>query len=217
MNKADIFQPENLLRCACDKVIIVGSGPNGCAAYDRILETARRVIAVNEVITAFMNYGTYWMCADWWVSKTDWFPDADQLFADKGTRVFCHTLSQQSKHFNLPRDLSFALVGTNDPTRKFNLAANDDHRLRPDETVVGCALNLAWLWGATEIALVGVDMSGDTYFNNRQRVVSDRDRRSGGERWGFTDNLNRMIWWMMSQGVKIESWTETKLAIGKQG
>ena len=218
MDKTDIFQPGANVGMT-DAVCILGSGPTLTPMLNEWVGPT--IIGCNRTGI----YGDIWVVADRRAVETEWFHDIDAKFdkSPRATRIWQRDIANRSKHFRPEKDYTFRLHPKYDVTGKFIMPHNSMHQpvdyygyLRPDESVIGCAMCIAYIFGAKKMVLAGVDMSGDTYYTGETRKPGG-DPKSGGERWGFTDALNRLCWWMMSQGIDVRTATDTKLFIPKLG
>jgi hypothetical protein len=185
------------------QVCILAPGPNGSPSYVAI-PADFEVIAVSKavLIGEVANKRTWMMnhCTQ------DWFETANAGF--QGTRIFSADALRETGgkldslddcyYFQAPADE--LVPETVDRT---------DGAIRYGITVSGCALQLAYNFGARHILLCGVDMSGDDYWDGSRNVHIHH-----GAVWPAARTMNALIRWMVeSRGVRLETLSETKLDV----
>jgi len=196
-----------------DEVYILAPGPNGKAHYDRIPADAW-VIGVNKAIMLREQAPiSIWLCADGTLPKQEWFDDAVKTVINE----------------------NFQLSLSSSPTACFDkgvlLATYPDvpyyfthgHALRrspkfaPEQGVLcsggsisGQAIQLAYWLGAKCIVMVGVDMTGGTYFdgtaNLNPRLLPDGTSK-------HCRMLNGLCQWLKARGVDVVSLSPTALGV----
>ena len=60
--------------------------------------------------------------------------------------------------------------------------------------------------GAKEIIICGMDFGGRLYYDGKDRNVAPQYLT-----WKIKEPMNKLIWWITSQGVEIASLSETAL------
>lgn len=184
-----------------EKVCIVAPGPNGAGHY-REIPSGFTVIAVSKAVLIPDLRPSLWMMNH---VRQDWFAAADKSFT--GIRVFKQDAAQESKlinshhagerySFDPPKDAlgleSFVTV---------------DGCIRIGATISACAVQLAYNFGAREILLCGVDMSGDGYYDGTLNVHPHH-----GTTWPAAARLNVLIKWLTEhRGLKFSTLSPTKL------
>ena len=73
-------------------------------------------------------------------------------------------------------------------------------------SVSGCAIQFAYNFGATEILLCGLDMSGDAYFDGSLNVHPNH-----GDIWPAVRYLNAMFNWLRLRNVNVFTLSPTTL------
>jgi hypothetical protein len=184
------------------KVCVLGPGPGG-EPYHRRIPPDHRIIAVNKAvlipgvpITMAMN------CH----ADQDWFPRAWADF--RGTWVFGGAAVNRARALEPGGRLVYTFQPAPemlDPREMRSI----DGVIRYGGTVSGCAIQLAYHFGAREILLCGVDMSGVYYWDGATNVRPDH-----GETWDAVPRLDVLIAWLIQEkGLRIASLSPTKLRI----
>lgn len=195
----DIFKSDFRLR---SKVCILAPGPNGRGHYGKIPADFQVVTVSKAALISEVN-AEVWMMNH---IEQDWFREADEKF--DGVRVFMYEATMRIQvdfagrkdcyYFKPPKDALEATVRW--PIDGF---------IRIGATVSACALQLAYNFGATEVLLCGVDMSGDAYFDDTVNVHPHH-----GETWSAAQRLDPLIKWMTDErGLKISTLSPTKLEV----
>jgi hypothetical protein len=190
-----------------EKVTILAPGPNGISHWNEI---DGYVIGVSRAIQTGIPLSA-WLVSDWWAVKTDWFNPCDEAY--NGVRIFSDgVLVMRSSEMPKP-DYRFALVRVRDD-KEFRIGdlynGPINGKIRPDGTVSASAVELAARLGAREIALCGVDMHGDKYFDGK---IAKSVTCSHEGAWSFCVLFNSLIKWVKSQGINIYSLSETALEL----
>ena len=187
-------------------VCILAPGPNGRPHYHRIPRECC-VIAVNKAVLIPDIRSDVWVLNQLTDECIEWYALADGHF--HGTRIYRKSAAIQMPPSNATEGYYFTVL-----TAPFDqLAANRDlpieNVVRSGGSVAGCAIQLAYNLGATEIMLCGVDMSGDNYWDGTRNV-----QQSHGAVWPVAQNLNRLIkWLMLKKNVSVSSLSPTKLDV----
>ena len=199
MSFIDIFQSDFRLR---EKVCILAPGPNGREHY-REIPAGFQVIAVSKAVFIAEIRAEIWMMNH---IEQNWYDEADNKF--EGVRVFMYEAAMKAEprladkrgcyYFKPPDEALGTAV-------RFPV----DGVIRIGATVSACALQFAYNFGATEILLCGVDMSGDRYFDNTSNLHPHH-----GEIWSGVQRMNPLIRWMIEErGLKVFTLSPTKLDV----
>jgi hypothetical protein len=193
----DIFKSDFRLR---PKVCVLAPGPNGRGHYAEIPPDFQ-VLAVSKAALIPEVQAEVWVMNH---IEQDWFLEANEQF--EGVRIFKHDAALRARaalvgkggcyYFKPPADA----LGV--PVR-----LPVEGVVRIGATVSACAVQLAFNFGAREILLCGVDMSGDAYFDNTLNVHPHH-----GETWSAAQRLDPLLKWMVEErGLKISTLSPTKL------
>ena len=184
------------------RVCVLSPGPQGKPYYDQIPDDCC-VIAVSKAVLIPEVKADIWVMNH---ADQDWFEAAHASF--EGMRVFW-TEGIVEAEAVLGEELtcySYQALRKEIGLRGFKSV---DGVIRFGGTVSGVALQLAYNFGAREILLCGVDMSGDGYFDGTENVDPNH-----GEVWNAVQYLNPMIRWMVEErGIKIATLSPTQLAV----
>lgn len=178
-----------------DIVYVVGPGPNGVAAYNKIPKDSM-VIACNMAIMAPIPT-KIWICEDSSIPTKNWFKTS--LNRNDVVRVFSDSISKIAHS-----DYGFYHRGI--------WKRGEDPEYIKGETFGGAsvscrAVQFAAMSGASKIALVGVDMSGMKYFDGSMNKM----HRDGGI-WDVAQAFDEIIRWLArNTPSKIYTLTETML------
>ncbi len=207
----DVFRSELRLP---PRVYIVAPGPNGRGHYGAIAGGAT-VIAVSKAVLIREVRAQYWLMTH---GHQDWFERADAGF--EGVRVFSSEVwtkgvpSRKSKvqspksKVEGPKGCRYYRFDPPEQTLEEEVLPPIDGCIRYGATVSACAVQFAYNFGAREIALCGVDLSGDGYYDGTLNVHPHH-----GETWGAAERFNRLIRWLEGRGVRIWSLSPTKLDV----
>lgn len=190
------------------RVCIVAPGPNGKEYYSKIPNDCS-VITVSKAVLIPELRGRIdiWMMCH---GDQDWFKEAKVTF--NGMYVFSYDGLVQAQAL---------LTGKTDcyyfkPPEEYleeNILWSVEGCIRYGGTVSGCALQFAYNFGAKEILLCGIDMSGEQYWDNTL-TIHPRQRYHHGEIWTAARNMNPLIKWMIEEkGIKIFTLSPTKLNV----
>jgi hypothetical protein len=184
------------------KVCIVAPGPNGKGHYGEIPGDFFQIAVSKAVLIPGLNPAVWVMNH----SQQDWFANADQVF--NGVRIFGDgaVISDVVLASNASECYGFT------PPAE-HLSADHlppvDGCIRIGGTVSGCALQIAYNFGAHEILLCGVDMSGDEYWDGTSNVQATH-----GPVWNASRSLNLLLHWMTQEkGLKIWTLSPTRLDV----
>jgi hypothetical protein len=188
-----------------EKVCVVAPGPNGKNHYHEIPHDFS-IIAINKaVLIEGLN-------PDWWIiihTDAGWFPAADEYFS--GIRVYF------DRHNNFPTEKALARSENKNyyfSAEKENL---DEHVVHPVEGCIrvgatgsAMAVQMAYNFGAREILLCGVDMSGNMYWDNTAN--EDPGVHDHWDVWGCVKNFNPLLdYYRNKLKIKIATLSKTKL------
>jgi hypothetical protein len=163
------------------KVCIVAPGPNGRGRYQRI-PADFQIVAVSKAVLIPELRPAIWIMTH---SDQPWFAEANRRF--RGIRLFSYDAALHA---------SDALQGTPDC---YYFVPPHDSFLEPDAqpldgvirygaTVSACAIQFAYIFGAAEILLCGVDLSGDEYFDGTVNVNVNH-----GDTWPALERLQPLV------------------------
>jgi hypothetical protein len=181
-------------------VCIVAPGPNGCGHY-REIPPDIYVIAVSKAVLIPSIRPRLWMMNH---VQQRWYPQADQSF--RGVRVFG---GPAARELNPPADETWYFFDFPDEHLSPDRLVPIDGCIRAGGSVTGCALQLAYNFGATTILLCGADMSGDGYWDG-----SENPQPAHGSTWPAARCLSLLARWMMDEkGVEIATLSPTRIAV----
>lgn len=184
------------------KVCIVAPGPNGKNHYSEI-PSAFCQIAVSKAVLIPGLKPAVWVMNH---AEQDWFAEADRAF--KGVRIFGNGAVQS---YAGPAANARGCYGFTPPAEQLSpdIVRPVDGCIRIGGTVSGCALQVAYNFGAREILLCGVDMSGDGYCDGTFNV-----QPTHGQIWPASRSLNLLIHWMRQEkGLSIWTLSDTQLEV----
>jgi hypothetical protein len=205
-------------------VVILGSGPNGRAAWPRIPKDAF-VIAVNEGVNISTDHPkecafkpTIWIVNDPGVLDKPYWVSANKNY--QGIRIFGNsTLDLIRKKFLYVRSQIDAVR----EGRVFSIPRGPFHKheqgiwfhdptiFKPGGTVCAAALWIACIKGpAKRVYLCGIDMSMDIHYSNPVQPAHP-DPRHGIEWHSSRPALDERIRYFKSLGMEIYTLSETKL------
>lgn len=181
---------------------ILAPGPNGKPHYGDIPDDCCLIAVSKAVLIPGVE-------ADFWVmnhADQDWFEAADAAF--RGTRVFRHEAVLEAEAVLGEAFSGYSYHALRGPLGLV-VFKPVDRVIRSGGSVSGCALQFAYNFGAKEILLCGVDMSGDSYWDGTLNVQPQH-----GEVWNVVQYLNPLIRWMVEErGIRIATLSSTKLAV----
>ena len=189
-----------------EKVCIVAPGPNGRGSYGRIPRDYL-VLAVSKAVLIPEVHASVWLMNH---IHQGWYPEASRHF--RGIRIYGHTAAQEAElEMRQRAELGEKIECYSFTPPSEQLAVNTvlsvDGFIRVGASVSGCAIQLAYNFGAKDLLLCGVDMSGDQYFDGTANV-----QVSHGDTWPAVLRLNPLIRWMvLERGLQIRTLTPTRL------
>jgi hypothetical protein len=185
------------------KVCIVAPGPNGRGHYERI-PADFQVVTVSKAVLIPGLRPAIWIMTH---SDQPWFAEANRSF--QGIRLFSYDAALH---------VADALQGTPDcyyfiPPRDSFLEPQVrlplDGVIRYGATVSGCAIQFAYIFGAAEILLCGVDFSGDEYFDGTVNVNAHH-----GDTWAALQRLQPLLNYLIEdQRLLIATLSPTRLEL----
>ena len=187
-----------------ERVCILGPGPNG-RDYHHQIPVGFTVLALNKAIFATGVAIDYWLINH---THQEWFQEADQYW--KGSRIyrleaaapFLENATQAAPWFYY-----------DPPPEKLDPARPEliDQGVRHGGTIAATALQIAWLLGAKEIWLCGIDMTGYGYWDG---TLNHEHEQFHGEHWTAIPQIESLIQYLQDQkGVLIKSLSPTKLKV----
>ena len=195
----DIFKSDFRLR---PKVCILAPGPNG-RDHHREIPSDFQVIAVSKAALVREVRSEVWMMNH---VEQDWFREANEMF--EGVRVFKYDAALKVKD-ELERKGGCYYFKPPEETLEPNVRQPVEGFIRIGATISACAIQLAYNFGAREILLCGVDMSGDAYYDDTLNVHPHH-----GETWPAAQRLDPLIKWMVEErGLKVSTLSPTKLSV----
>ena len=181
---------------------VLAPGPQGRFYYDQIPEDCC-VIAISKAVLIPEVQADIWVMNH---ADQDWFEQAYASF--EGMRVFRHEaiVEAQAVLGEPPACYSYqALRGA----LGLVVFKPVDGVIRSGGSVAGVALQFAYNFGAREILLCGLDLSGDGYFDGTVNVDPKH-----GETWNVVQYLDPLVRWMVEErGLKIATLSPTQLAV----
>lgn len=188
------------------RVCILAPGPLGKEHYHRI-PTEAFVVAVNKAVLIPEVKVDLWMINH---SDQEWYAHADSLY--QGPRLYNQeaALNARPPPASSPSHYFYA-----PPQRKLNaseLHLLEDGIIRHGGTIVASALQFAFHFGAREVLLCGVDMSGNQYWDGKENPDT-KVWHMHGEIWLAVELLNPLIQYLRQRGLEITSLSPTRLDV----
>jgi len=199
-----------------ERVIILGSGPNGVEHYGRI-GPGDFVIACNAGVNCPVDHVDFWGAMDPTLYKQAYFSRA----AEKLYR-FNLDLSMEARGHGYPIPVfektrvavHFPWVKCTFDLRKeliMTLESVDPHPryVRPGATIAGAMTQIAFWSDVKEVVYCGIDMFGDGYFDgtlHKQRIRKNTQ-------WHSCRVFNAMIHGFEKKGIKFSSLSKTNLEV----
>jgi len=198
MPYVDLFQSEFTLP---RRVCIVAPGPNGRAHYGNIPADGY-VIAVSKAVLIPSIRPKLWLMNH---ANQDWFPSAEAGF--HGIRVFGAGI--RTARPDLATGRTIYTYDVPEGQLEERVIWPVEGHIRHGGTVSGCALQLAFNFGAREILLCGLDFSGPFYWDGTRN-----DHPDHGDIWPAVARLNPLIEWLREErGIAIASLSPTRLQV----
>ena len=198
MSYVNIFESDFRLP---HKVCILAPGPNGKGHYGRI-PAGFCVIAVSKAVLIPDVRAEIWMMNH---ADQPWFGEAAAsfdgvcIFGDGAVEAQPVLTGKRSCYCYTPAD------GLLEP----DWLRPVDGVIRIGGSIVGCALQLAYNFGATEILLCGADLSGDQYWDGGLNP-----QPTHGETWSAVQRLSPLLKWLMEEKkIKISTLSPTRLPV----
>jgi hypothetical protein len=180
------------------RVCIVAPGPRGRGHY-REIPPDFYVITVSKAVLIPSLRPDLWMMNH---ADQNWYPQADAAF--RGVRVYGGRAAAQ---VTPPADETWYFYDNPEsltPDRPELI----DGRILTGATVTGCALQLAYNFGANFILLCGADMSGDDYWDGSSNPLDH------GDTWPAARCLSLLIRWLVRErGIWVATLSETRLQV----
>ncbi|HYK01026.1 MAG TPA: hypothetical protein VE974_04670 [Thermoanaerobaculia bacterium] len=184
-----------------ERVCIVAPGPNGHGHYDAIPVDCHVIAVSKAVLIPGLRAGVWLMNH----TQQDWFAEADARF--DGVCVFGSRAVEEAPTLT-PKKACYVYDCAGEPLHEERVHPVDGF-IRMGASVSACAVQLAYNFGARELVLCGVDMSGDAYFDGTQNV-----HPSHGDPWPAAARLDRLLRWMRDErGIAISTVTPTRLSV----
>ena len=164
------------------KVCIVAPGPNGRDRYQRI-PADFQIVAVSKAVLIPDLRPAIWIMTH---SDQPWFAEANRGF--HGIRVFSYDAALHAADSLQGVRGCYCFVPPRDSFLDIRVTKPLDRLIRYGATVSGCAVQFAYLYGAGEILLCGVDLSGDEYFDETLNVNDNH-----GDIWPAAHRLQPLL------------------------
>jgi hypothetical protein len=195
-----------------EKVCVLAPGPNGERHYADI-PPEFYVIAVSKAVLIPEFHPRIWMMNH---VEQAWYRDADRRF--RGIRIFHEEAAAHADSLiGIERhagdgDYSFTTPSSHsglDEPLGLETFVSVDGCIRNGGTISAAAVQLAYNFGAREIILCGVDMSGDGYFDGTVNA-----QPTHGDTWPFAARFNVLIDWLARhRGMHVSTISPTKLDV----
>jgi hypothetical protein len=189
------------------KVCIVAPGPNGRGHYQRI-PTDFQIVAVSKAVRIPGLRPAIWMMTH---SDQPWFAEANRGF--HGIRIFSHGAALHAADALQGTPDCYFFVPPSDSFLELEVRQPLDDVIRYGATVSACAIQFAYIYGATEILLCGVDLSGDEYFDGAVNINANH-----GDSWPAAQRLQPLLKHLIEdKGLLIATLSATKLELPTYG
>ena len=180
------------------RVYVVSPGPNGADHFRKIPDDAF-VIATNKAIEAPIKTNL-WLSCEPGVKLTPWF----QRNIEANKHLGCFWSKYLYKDYpDIPYTCEYG-----PPLRPHSFECIPGV-LRSRATIASEAFQMAYMLGAKEIILCGVDIMGNKYFDF---TSAGEDRPELNWKW-VLPLFNPLIRWVEAQGVKVFTMSETALDV----
>jgi hypothetical protein len=185
------------------KVCIVAPGRNGRGHYWRI-PADFQIVAVSKAVLIPDLRPAIWMMTH---SDQAWFPGANRSF--RGIRVFSRDAAFHAAVALRDTPDVYYFVPPSDSFLELEVSQPLDRVIRYGATVSACAVQFAFIFGAREILLCGVDLSGDEYFDGTINPNANH-----GETWPAAMRLQALLGHLIDErGVSIATLSPTRLEL----
>src|SRR4051794_19315511 len=185
------------------RVCIVAPGRNGRGHYQRI-PADFQVIAVSKAVLIPDLSPAIWMMTH---SDQAWFPAANRNF--RGIRVFSHDAAIHAADALRDTPDAYYFVPPGDSFLGLEVSRPLDRVIRYGATVSACAVQFAAIFGAREILLCGVDLSGDEYFDGTMNPNANH-----GQTWPAAPRLQALVGHLIDErGLTIATLSPTRLEL----
>ena len=164
------------------KVCIVAPGPNGRGHYHRIPGDFQ-IVAVSKAVLIPDLRPEIWIMTH---SDQPWFAEANRGF--HGIRVFSHDAALHAANALDGTPECYCFVPPRDSFLEPQVRQPLDGVIRHGATVSACAIQFAYIFGAVEILLCGVDLSGDEYFDGTVNMNEHH-----GDTWPAVQRLQPLL------------------------
>jgi hypothetical protein len=189
------------------KVCIVAPGPNGRGHYRRIPPDFQ-IVAVSKAVLIPDLRPAIWIMTH---GDQPWFAEANRSF--HGIRVFSHDAALHAADTLEDTPNCYYFVPPSDSFLETEVRQPLDGVIRYGATVSACAIQFASIFGAAEIVLCGVDLSGDEYFDGTVNLNSHH-----GETWPAVQRLQPLLNYLIDQkGLLIATLSPTRLDLPPYG
>ena len=189
------------------KVCIVAPGPNGRGHHERIPADFQVVAASKAVLIPGLRP------AIWIMTHSDqpWFAEANRCF--QGVRLFSYDAALHAASALEGTPDCYYFVPPHDSFLEPGRRHLQDGVIRYGGTVSACAIQFASIFGAAEILLCGVDLSGDRYFDGTVNANANH-----GDTWPAVKRLQPLLKHLMDdKGLSIATLSPTRLELPAYG
>lgn len=189
------------------RVCIVAPGPNGRGHYGRIPDNFQ-VVAVSKAVLIPGLRPSVWVMTH---GDQPWFAEANRGF--RGIRLFSADAAAHAADALQGTPDCYAFVPPRDSFLDVEVRTPLDGVIRYGATVSACAVQFAAFFGAVEILLCGVDLSGDEYFDGTVNVNPHH-----GECWPAARRLQALLDHLVErERLAIATLSPTKLELPAYG
>jgi hypothetical protein len=189
------------------KVCIVAPGPNGRDHYHRI-PPSFQTIAVSKALLIPELTPAIWIMTH---SDQPWFLEANRRF--HGIRLFSYDAALRAAGALRDTPDCYCFVPPLGSFLETQLHRPLDRLIRYGGTVSACAVQFAYIYGAAEILLCGVDLSGDEYFDGTFNPNAHH-----GDIWPAVERLQPLLDYLIeAEGLSISTLSPTRLRLPKYG
>lgn len=191
-----------------EKVCVVAPGPNGKSHYHEIPDDYSIIVVNKAIMIEEVN-------PDWWViahADTSWFHTPDEQYT--GIRVYSHGIQDYITEaaYKVSENLIYCFVAEEEPLQE-EVVLPVEGCIRYGASVSAMAIQMAYNFGAKEILLCGVDMSGNGYWDKSENEDPNA-LEIHGEIWDSVKRLNPLLEYMQNElNVKISTLSKTQLNV----